>query len=103
MPQSCEIALPLERLCAAGFVFSDSLFSQLRQLALRLGKGLGPTLFRGEFLQKNGSYGILFRRRQLCHFFQCLFEKLRHVGPLEHVHLTDGWSCGLTWKPQARA
>lgn len=33
-PRSCGIALPLERLRAAGFVFSDSLFGQLGQLVL---------------------------------------------------------------------
>src|SRR5688500_16456613 len=34
MPPWCGIAPPLERLGLAGFVFSDSLFGQLRQLVL---------------------------------------------------------------------
>ena len=66
-PRSCEIALPLERLRAARFVLSDGLFGQLRQLVLRLSKRLGPALLSRQLLQKNGSYGILFRCRQLCH------------------------------------
>jgi hypothetical protein len=33
-PRLCEIALPLERLRAARFVFSNGLFGQLRQLVL---------------------------------------------------------------------
>ena len=95
-PRSCEIALPLERLRAARFVLSDGLFGQLRQLVLRLSKRLGPALLSRQLLQKNGSYGILFRRRQLGNFFQCLFEKLCHLGRLRRTHLTAGWSCGLT-------